>query len=281
MEFQEDGFRLMLQLQQERGWFLHLVGNRGWPAAGFILHRSSGAATGARSWRLRAKEGVVAGGNRSARKAAMLTCRAVTTGSSARPTAFAIASRSLPRQWKPIPTTRRRGPRLSEALLVSSVFGLLPPSDSGTRMKEAALRAISFNPSLPEAHVALGSVLSLLDWDWAAGEEELQKSIQLDKSDPIGHLAYGIHLACRGGAGFGGGGSGARPGSGSCLAISQLHSGLDVRRLPSLRRSHRPAHAGLAVGDRLRIAASWAWAWPTRAKGSSQMRSHTSPMRHR
>ncbi len=31
---------------------------------------------------------------------------------------------------------------LSEALLVSSVFGLLPPSDSDTRMKEAALRAI-------------------------------------------------------------------------------------------------------------------------------------------
>jgi tetratricopeptide (TPR) repeat protein len=87
---------------------------------------------------------------------------------------------------------------LSEALLVSSVFGLLPPSDSDTRMKEAALRATSLNPSLPEAHVALGAVLSLLDWDWAAGEEELQKSIQLDKSDPIGHLAYGIQLACRG-----------------------------------------------------------------------------------
>ncbi len=41
--------------------------------------------------------------------------------------------------------------------------------------------------------------MSLLDWDWAAGEEELQKGIQLDiTSDPIGHLAYGIQLACRG-----------------------------------------------------------------------------------
>lgn len=88
---------------------------------------------------------------------------------------------------------------LAEALLVSSVFGLLPPSDSDTRMKEAAVRATSLNPSLPEAHVALGAVLSLLDWDWAAGEEELQKSIHLDKSDPVAHLAYGIHLACRGG----------------------------------------------------------------------------------
>jgi tetratricopeptide (TPR) repeat protein len=87
---------------------------------------------------------------------------------------------------------------LSEALLVSSVFGLLPPGDSGTRMKEAAVRATSLNPSLPEAHVALGAVLSLRDWDWVAGEEEIQKGIFLDKSDPIAHLAYGIQLACRG-----------------------------------------------------------------------------------
>lgn len=87
---------------------------------------------------------------------------------------------------------------LSEALLVSSVFGLLPPGDADSRMKEAAVRATSLNPSLPEAHVALGAVLSLLEWDWATGEEELRKSIQLDKSDPTGHLAYGIQLACRG-----------------------------------------------------------------------------------
>jgi tetratricopeptide (TPR) repeat protein len=87
---------------------------------------------------------------------------------------------------------------LSEALLVSSVFGLLPPGETHNRMKEAALRATSLNPSLPEARVALGAVLSLLDWDWAAGEEEMQKSIQLDKSDPVGHIGYGIQLACRG-----------------------------------------------------------------------------------
>jgi tetratricopeptide (TPR) repeat protein len=87
---------------------------------------------------------------------------------------------------------------LAEALLVSSVFGLLPPGDSGPWMKQAALRAIALNPSLPEGHVALGAVLSLLEWDWAAGEEELQKGIQLDKSDPIGHLAYAIQLVCRG-----------------------------------------------------------------------------------
>ena len=87
---------------------------------------------------------------------------------------------------------------LSEALLVSSVFGMVAPDDAHARMKDAAVRAISLSPSLPEAHVALGAVSSLLDWDWIAGEDELQKGIHLDKGDPIGHLAYGIQLACRG-----------------------------------------------------------------------------------
>ncbi len=87
---------------------------------------------------------------------------------------------------------------LAEALLVSSMFGLLAPKETGNRTKEAALKATSLNGLLPEAHVALGATLSLMDWDWDAGERELQKSIQLDHHDPIGHIAYGVQLACRG-----------------------------------------------------------------------------------
>ncbi len=87
---------------------------------------------------------------------------------------------------------------LAEALLVSSMFGLFPPATTGPRMKDAATKATALDPSLPEAHVALGSILSIVDWDWAAGEQELEKAIQLDHHDPIGHIAYGIQLACRG-----------------------------------------------------------------------------------
>ena len=86
----------------------------------------------------------------------------------------------------------------AEALLVSSMFGLDAPAESGSRMKEAAEKAAELSPSLPESHVALGSVLSLLDWNWTAGEHEIKQAIQLDGHDPLGHLAYGIHLACRG-----------------------------------------------------------------------------------
>jgi len=88
---------------------------------------------------------------------------------------------------------------LAEALLVSSMFGFLSPNETGGQMKEAALKATALNGMLPEAHLAFGAILSITDWDLTAGQQELEKSIQLDSHDPIGHIAYGIHLACRGG----------------------------------------------------------------------------------
>ncbi len=87
---------------------------------------------------------------------------------------------------------------LAEALMVSSLFGFLNPREFGAKMKEAARKAVSLNEGLPEAHVALGSVLSLVDWNWEAGERELQRAIQIDGRDPSVHVAYSLQLACRG-----------------------------------------------------------------------------------
>lgn len=86
---------------------------------------------------------------------------------------------------------------LSQALLISSIFGYGDLGESATQMREAAARAIALNDQLPEGHLAHGAVLSLLDWDWAGGEREMQRAIQLAPSDPAGHAAYGLQLACR------------------------------------------------------------------------------------
>ena len=86
---------------------------------------------------------------------------------------------------------------LAEALALSSLFGFIDRSEA-TQMKEAAEKAVELNDSLPEAHLALGAVLSIRDWNWTAGEIELQRAIQLDGHDPVARVAYGIQLACRG-----------------------------------------------------------------------------------
>lgn len=197
LELQEDGFRLLLQLQQSAD------GSYIWSETtdGRLQDLSSIdhlAQRLVRDLAASSKEGVVAR-RQSDRKE---SCDAYLQGryhwKLATPDSIRNSIAFFGKAVETDPNYAAAWAALSEALLVSSVFGLLRPSDSDTRMKEAALRAIALNPSLPEAHVALGAVLSLLDWDWAAGEEELQKGIHLDITGPIGHLAYGIQLACRG-----------------------------------------------------------------------------------
>jgi len=86
---------------------------------------------------------------------------------------------------------------LAEALALSSVLGLVDAT-AGAEAKTAAQHACTLNPNLPEVHIALGAVLSIFDSDWAAGEKELQRAIQLGPADATAHVAYGAQLAFRG-----------------------------------------------------------------------------------
>src|SRR5205085_874546 len=95
------------------------------------------------------------------------------------------------------PSYAAAGAALSQALLLSSIFGYVHSAESAVKMREAANRVVALNGHLPEAHLARGGVLSLLEWDWAAGERELQRAIQLAPTDPSAHVAYGLQLTCR------------------------------------------------------------------------------------
>jgi tetratricopeptide (TPR) repeat protein len=86
---------------------------------------------------------------------------------------------------------------LAEASVASAVLGFNSPAQ-GLDIKAAAQRASELNPELPEAHIALGAVLSIFDSDWTGGEQELQRAIQLGPTDSTAHAVYGVHLACRG-----------------------------------------------------------------------------------
>lgn len=85
---------------------------------------------------------------------------------------------------------------LAEASVVSALLGARPTREFDP--KQAAERACELNPELPEAHIALGAVLSIFDSDWTAGEQELQRAIQVGPADSTAHVAYAVQLACRG-----------------------------------------------------------------------------------
>jgi eukaryotic-like serine/threonine-protein kinase len=64
--------------------------------------------------------------------------------------------------------------------------------------KSAALKAIELDPTLAEAHVALGHIKLWLDWDWAAAELEFKQGIGLNANSALAHNQYAMYLAAMG-----------------------------------------------------------------------------------
>jgi serine/threonine protein kinase/tetratricopeptide (TPR) repeat protein len=67
-----------------------------------------------------------------------------------------------------------------------------------TEAKTAAEAALRIDPNLAEAHVALGHIKLLLDWDWAAAQREFERGIALNPSSALAHSQYAMCLATLG-----------------------------------------------------------------------------------
>jgi TolB-like protein/Tfp pilus assembly protein PilF len=56
----------------------------------------------------------------------------------------------------------------------------LPPREAMPRAREAALRAIELDETLPDAHHSMALVKLWGDWDWAGAEREYKRALELD-----------------------------------------------------------------------------------------------------
>ncbi|MBZ5607870.1 MAG: hypothetical protein LAP38_06425 [Acidobacteriia bacterium] len=78
-------------------------------------------------------------------------------------------------------------------------FGTLPPHEVMPKAQAAAEKALSLDDSLAEAHISLGYVKALYEFDWPGAEREFRRAIQLNSSLPDAHFGYGIvYLAPQG-----------------------------------------------------------------------------------
>jgi TolB-like protein/Tfp pilus assembly protein PilF len=80
--------------------------------------------------------------------------------------------------------------------LVGSYFSLarnsatLSPKEAGAKARQAAERALELDPTLGEAHAAMGLVLLVFEWNFSAAQRELQRAIDLNPSYPYAHQWY-------------------------------------------------------------------------------------------
>lgn len=71
-------------------------------------------------------------------------------------------------------------------------YPYLSPSDAFPKAKAAASRAVQIDPTLPEAHTALGYTLGLYDWKWDEAERAFKRAIELDDKNSLVHIRFAI-----------------------------------------------------------------------------------------
>jgi TolB-like protein/DNA-binding winged helix-turn-helix (wHTH) protein len=74
-------------------------------------------------------------------------------------------------------------------------WGVLSRQDSAPRARAAAEKALELDNSLVGPMVALASVKTLYEWDWAGAERLYKRAIELSPNYGTAHLQYAVYLA--------------------------------------------------------------------------------------
>jgi serine/threonine-protein kinase len=81
---------------------------------------------------------------------------------------------------------------LADAQFVFACYGKSDPRELMPKAREAAQRALELEDSFAEAHVSLGAVRAIYDWDWEGAEQEFLRALELDASCAAAYQWYGV-----------------------------------------------------------------------------------------
>ena len=68
------------------------------------------------------------------------------------------------------------------------------PMEATAKARAAAMKALELDESLAEAHASLASIKLFYDWDWAGGEAELKRAMELNPGYSLTYRVYGGYL---------------------------------------------------------------------------------------
>jgi serine/threonine-protein kinase len=77
-------------------------------------------------------------------------------------------------------------------------LGLMAPHEAWPLARASAQHALALNPDLPEAHLALASVLQFYHWDWSGAEAEILRAIELRPQRGESYFTYVSYLMTQG-----------------------------------------------------------------------------------
>src|SRR5438067_462521 len=80
------------------------------------------------------------------------------------------------------------------SLMPKALPGIMPAHDAMPRVREAARKALSIDPSLPEAHALLGAVAAIYDYDWVEADRLFRLATRGDSVPPIVRFTSMLYL---------------------------------------------------------------------------------------
>ena len=83
---------------------------------------------------------------------------------------------------------------LADCYQLQGFYHFVPPSEAYPHAKAAALKALSMDNSLVQAHISLLSVFTDYDWDWEGSEREFKAAIAIDPNSSPAYQYYGYAL---------------------------------------------------------------------------------------
>lgn len=83
-------------------------------------------------------------------------------------------------------------------ILGAAIVGTVPTSQVAPLAENAALKAVSLNPSLAETQTALATVEFNYSWNWPKAEAGFRRAIQLNPSYATAHQRYSLYLMAMG-----------------------------------------------------------------------------------
>jgi TolB-like protein/DNA-binding winged helix-turn-helix (wHTH) protein/tetratricopeptide (TPR) repeat protein len=92
------------------------------------------------------------------------------------------------------PNYARAYAALADCYQLQGFYEFVPPAEGYPNAKVAALKALSLDNSLAEAHVSLLSTLSDYDRDWPGVEREFKAAIAIDPNYAVAYQYYGYAL---------------------------------------------------------------------------------------
>jgi TolB-like protein/Tfp pilus assembly protein PilF len=83
---------------------------------------------------------------------------------------------------------------LADAYSLLGELAVRPPRESFPHARTYAEKALALDETLADAHLSLGIVQLLYEWDWAGAEKELRRAKELDPNNPQIYHFYGHYL---------------------------------------------------------------------------------------